>query len=128
MGRPGRSPPRCAPNSIATPSELDAPICPGQSTLCPQLVLAPPADVPCNGTVRVLSNVQPRKWAQRLGNKAPGKGPVSQKMKKWNKNNGGRTRTKSPRHLPQSCPQEQNAAHDLPGERSETARRGDLVR
>ena len=28
-----------------------------RSTLCPQLVLAPPADVPCNGPVRVLSRV-----------------------------------------------------------------------
>src|SRR5207247_1927515 len=45
-----------------------------------------------------------------------------------NSANGGRSRSKSARHLSQSRPQEQDPAHDLPRERGEAARRGHLVR
>src|SRR5262249_15352207 len=50
------------------------------------------------------------------------------RAKKWINDDGGRPLTESPRHLPQSCPQEQNPTHHLPGERGEATRRGDLVR
>src|SRR5262249_53701194 len=95
-------------------------------TLCPQLVLAPPAGVACNGGGRVPF------WCARAGYggsdlaiSLAGRAP---RARKWNNDNGGRPLTKSPGHLPQSRPQEQDSAHDLSGERGEAPGRGNLVR
>src|SRR4029077_13991588 len=77
-----------------------------------------------NGGIQVLTGASATTkgrvtWAISLA------GPAS---KRRNNDNGGRTRTKSTRNLSQSRPQEQDAAHDLPGEWREAARRCDLVR
>src|SRR5947209_7196229 len=57
-----------------------------------------------------------RRGRERPDNKSRGKGPASEKR---NNDNGGRTRTKPARHLPQLCPQEQDSPHHLPGKRGE---------
>src|SRR5262245_53065470 len=62
MGRRGRLQPRCGPSSTATPSGLEWTALPYRGTLCPQLVLAPPAGVACNGGVRVLFECARREY------------------------------------------------------------------
>src|SRR5262249_39484525 len=92
-------------------ADLNGRVCPYRDTLsapnytlCPQLVLAPPAGVACNGGGRGLF------WGTRLGHgdsdlaiRLPGRG---RRARKRNNDNGGRPLTKSPGHIPQSRPQE----------------------
>src|SRR4029077_8258934 len=126
MERRGRLQPRCARNFTATPSGPDGPACPSRGGSCPQLVLAPSADVACNGGVRVLLGFITKK----MGNSdlAISLAARGARARKWNNGNGGRPLAKSAGHVPQSCPQEQDAAYDLPGERREASRCGHLVR
>src|SRR5262245_63468111 len=96
MGRPGRWQPRCGPNSTVTPSGLEW--MPYRGTRCPQLVLAPPAGVACNGGVRVLFEcVRLEHGHSDLAISLAGRGL---RARKWNNDNGGRPLTKSPRHFP----------------------------
>src|SRR5262249_61239585 len=84
--------------------DLNGPSLPYQGTLCPQLVLAPPAGVACNGGVRVLFECARLKHGHSdLAISLAGRGL---RARKWNEDNGGRPLTKSPRHLPKSRPQE----------------------
>src|SRR5262245_8411012 len=95
-------------------------------TLCPQLVLAPPAGVACNGGVRVLFGCARLEYGHSdLAISLAGRAP---RARKWNNDNGGRPITKSPGHLPQSRQQAQDSTHDLYGEQAEAPGRGNLVR
>src|SRR5215468_1703359 len=123
--RRARLRPRCARNFTATPSGPDG-ACSSRGGSCPQLVLAPSADVACNGGVRVLLDVHNQKNAYSgLAISLAARGA---RARKWNNDNGGRPLAKSAGHVPQSCPQEQDSAHDLSGERREASRRSHLVR
>src|SRR5262245_10053582 len=94
MGRRDRLRPRCAPGSTATPSGLEWTSCPYRDTLCPQLVLAPPAGVACNGGVRVLFECARLEHGHSdLAISLAGRGL---RARKWNTDNGGRPLTKSP--------------------------------
>ena len=53
--------------------------------------------------------------------------PLAEPKNTKERQNGG-PRTKPAGHVPQPCPQEQDAAHDLPGQRREAAGRRHLVR
>jgi len=69
-----------------------------RGTLCPQLVLAPPADVACNGGVRVVfACARLEQGHSDLAISLAGRGL---RARKWNNGNGGRPLTKSSRHLP----------------------------
>src|SRR5262249_7636071 len=80
MGRRGRLQRRCVRNFTATPTGPDGQACPMRGGSCPQLVLAPSADVACNGGVRVLLGVQNQKMNTALGNKSRGTGRAGEKM------------------------------------------------
>src|SRR5258708_20191636 len=80
MGRRGRLRPRCGLSSTTMPSGLEWNDLPYRGTLCgalcPQLVLAPPADVACNGGGRGLFwCARVEKGARDLAKNLPGKGP-----------------------------------------------------
>src|SRR5262245_29554899 len=124
MGRQGPSQPRCARNFTVTQSGAEGGLAQTRR-LCPQLMLAPPADVACNGRVRVLLNVSSKNAHSDLAISLAGRGP---RARKWNNGNGGRPLTKSSGHLPQPRPQEQDPAHDFSSERSEAPGRCNLVR
>src|SRR5262249_49164768 len=61
--------------------DLKGPSLPYRGTLCPQLVLAPPAGVACNGGVRVLFECARLEHGHSdLAISLAGKGPASEKM------------------------------------------------
>src|SRR5262249_43494386 len=61
--------------------DLKGPSLPYRGTLCPQLVLAPPAGVACNGGGPVLFWCAPLEpWHRDLAISLAGKGPASEKM------------------------------------------------
>ena len=58
---------------------------PALGSRCPQLLLAPPQNVPCNGPVRVPGSDSEQRGTERPGNKSCGKGPASEKteQRQW---------------------------------------------
>src|SRR6516164_245369 len=118
-GRRGCFPPPCGGTSTNTPKA------PNRQGFWAEreLGLARHPDVPSNSAAKVGRRV-PAGGVVNDNNCSRGgvRGPIT------DHGNGSRSRTKSARHLPQSCPQKQNAAHHLPGERGQAAGSRYLVR
>src|SRR5258707_12608876 len=100
MGRRGRLRPRCGLSSTTMPSGLEWNDLPYRGTLCgalcPQLVLAPPADVACNGGGRgPFWGGRVEKRGSDLAIKPAGRGLRGGKKEKGKR---GRPRTKTPQN------------------------------